>query len=451
MKKFLLLLFTLSVLTFAQDSLKYKIGQMIMVGFNQTSESYDTLLQDIEYNNLGGVVLLAYNIENPEAVTALNEEIQSYAETPLLIAIDQEGGVVARMDENNGWVETPTAYSLGSIFDMEDSTRAVAARMAGWLTEAGFNFNLAPVVDVNVNPSSPAIGRYGRSFSDDPEVIVEHAGYFIDEFKKQNIVTALKHFPGHGSAMSDSHNGFTDITNTWSNEELRPYELLFEGGYTDFVMTGHLFNQQIDSTYPASISEKAIKGLLKDTLGFKGLVISDEMSMGAISNNYGFEEALKLAVNAGTDIILYKTNVDEDGSMVRKIIDIIYNAVQNNEIDESVINFAYNNIMSIKEGLVVSDVEDAADVIVPEIYQIANYPNPFNPVTSIKVEIPVEGNYSIAVYSTLGERVTVLQSGLLEQGAHQFRFDASGMASGMYIVTLSGNNVMKSHKMMLLK
>ncbi|MCK4530930.1 MAG: glycoside hydrolase family 3 protein, partial [Candidatus Marinimicrobia bacterium] len=137
------------------DSLSYKIGQMIMVGFIPGADFEDTLYYDIEHRNLGGVILMGYNLDNPTQIANLTASLQNSASTPLFIATDQEGGIVARLDETNGYALTERALTLGNT-NNENTTRAQAALMAQWLHDAGINTNLAPVADVNVNPTSPA-------------------------------------------------------------------------------------------------------------------------------------------------------------------------------------------------------------------------------------------------------------------------------------------------------
>ena len=245
--------FLLTNFVYAQ-TLRQKIGQMLMVGFINESIFMDTLLVDIQERNLGGVLLFQHNLRTPEQMRQLTAQLNQYAQTPLLIATDEEGGHVARLNEINGFSETYSAYQLGTIFNNEDTTRRTAAKMASWLSQVGINTNLAPVVDVNVNPNSPAIGHWGRSFSDDPWTVYRHANWFIEEFQNKQIITTLKHFPGHGSATEDSHLGFTDITETWSRDELIPYQQLCANEYQEMIMVGHLYNANLDSIYPATLS-----------------------------------------------------------------------------------------------------------------------------------------------------------------------------------------------------
>ena len=184
----------------------------------------------------------------------------------------------------------------------------------------GINQNLAPVVDLNVNPVSPAIGAYERSFGADVDKVTAHARAFIEAHHAHQVLCTLKHFPGHGSAAGDSHNGFVDVTETWSHEELAPYATLIQAGLADAVMTAHVFNRQWDETDPATLSPAVITGLLREELGYSGVVFSDDMQMGAIQQFYTFEEAIRKALEAGVDVIAIANNsvYDEDGDGARR-------------------------------------------------------------------------------------------------------------------------------------
>ena len=244
---------------------------------------------------------------------------------------------------------------MGAYFDSEDSTRMQAEKMAQWLYATGINNNLAPVVDLDINPLSPAIGYYERSFSMDPVVVIDHAQWFISEFSNYNIITTLKHFPGHGSAEEDSHLGFTDITDTWTDKELLPYRHLIVNDYDDIIMVGHLYNAHIDSVYPASLSFKTIQGLLRDSLGFNGVVVSDEMLMGAITNNYSFDEAIELAINAGTDMLLYRYNTRSGYNYGESLLKSSLKLSKKKYLPELFLRAVLMNLMrvfrSLKQGL----------------------------------------------------------------------------------------------------
>lgn len=432
------------------QSLRDKIGQMLIVGFYQYDNFMDTLWVDIAQRNLGGVILFGYNIISPSQIHNLDVQLQQAATIPLFIATDQEGGYVARLNANNGFQSTYTAYTLGTIFNSEDSTRATASLMAQWLRDSGININLAPVVDVNVNPLSPAIGYWERSFSSDPMTVFNHASWFIDEFHQKDITTSLKHFPGHGSAEEDSHLGFTDITNTWADSELVPYQQLIGQGCSDLVMIGHLYNANLDSIYPASLSYSTITGLLKDSLGFTGAVISDELLMGAIVNNYSFDQAIELTINAGTDILLYRTNERNNVSLVRTIINVVEQKVNSGLIPMSRIDDAYSKILTLKQRI-TSFSEPIANNRIPNGFDLVNYPNPFNSTATIEFSLPKTGLATLKVYNIIGQEVAIIASGNLIAGNHKYQWDASAYASGVYYCKIESGGSQQVNKMILLK
>ncbi len=447
MKKILLILFLTNVL-FAQ-SLEQKISQMIMVGFPGKTLTDTVIINDLQNRKVGSVILFAGNIESPSQLNQLTAQIQSYSTIPVFIAVDQEGGRVARLRETNGYSSTYTAYQVGTIFNDESINRSWASLMAGWLDDANINLNLAPVADVNVNPESPAIGYLDRSFSGIPDTVFSHCGWFIDEFHKKNIITCLKHFPGHGSASTDSHLGFTDITTTWSDSELIPYIKLIQNGYDDFIMSGHLFNAQIDSVYPASLSYNTLTRLLRDSLGFDGLIITDGMFMGAITTNYTFDKAVELAINAGNDILLYTTNKLSGKSLVDSVVNIVLNKIAEGKITEQRINESYNRIIQKKQQLI--NHADLLNEFIPTGYEIKNFPNPFNASTQIVVNVPVNANISLKIYNLIGEEITELANDFFSSGTYRFTFNADNLSSGIYFVRLISNNTTLTHKILLLK
>lgn len=416
-----------------ESTFRKKIGQMVMVGFTGTTVT-DSLAYDLSMRNLGGVLFFGYNCQNPTQIRDLTESIKDLAETSPLIAIDQEGGRVARLGQYNGFSSTPSAFKLGTTYNSEDSTRQTATRMAGWLSTCGINVNLAPVVDVNVNPQSPAIGALERSFSSDPMTVANHASWFIDEFHQRDIFTALKHFPGHGSAVGDSHLGFTDISETWTDSELVPYQTLFSQGFNDIIMVGHLFNSQIDSAYPASLSNNTITGLLRDSLGYNGVVISDELFMRAITDTFSLKETVTLAVNAGMDILLFKTNLYEDQSLTGVVSNIIIEQIQDGVIDSARIEESFRRIAALKErsnGVVRRNLPTT-----PDRYKLGVYPNPFNGQSFVSFAIPEFGRVRVSIYNLLGQKVSSLLDANMIPGNYRQQIDAGNLASGVYFITL---------------
>jgi beta-N-acetylhexosaminidase len=344
------------------ESLETMIGQMLMLGFRGgTLERSEPVHTEIGAGRAGNVVLFDYdipsngvstrNVQSPTQLKALTSQVQSLSEVPQLIATDQEGGLVARLKPAHGFPATLSAQEVGGWKDLARS-RDYARAMATMLADAGVNLNLAPVVDVNVNPANPIIGDLGRSFSSDPEEVASQARVFIEAHHEKGVLCTLKHFPGHGSSVADSHRGFVDVTNTWTEAELIPFQRTIQAGLADAVMTAHIFNAKLDPTYPATLSKPTITGLLRERLGYDGVVITDDMLMGAIANYYTFEQGVEAAILAGADIIAISQNQGsyqpESGN---KAFASILAAVQAGRIPESRIRESYERVMRLKARL----------------------------------------------------------------------------------------------------
>lgn len=353
---------TLSPKLFAdrETTLDEKIGQMLLFGFRGLSVHKDhPILQHIRQRHLGGVVLFDYdlarksyvrNIESPPQVKTLVRALQAASPTPLLIAIDHEGGQITRLKEEYGFPPTVSAQFLGSKNDLA-LTRKYASAMAQTLSELGINLNLAPVVDLNINPHNPIIGTKERSFSVNPELVTKHALAFIEAHHEKDILCTLKHFPGHGSSTTDSHLGLVDVTNTWSPRELEPYTNIINAGRADVIMTAHVFNARLDPKFPATLSKPTITGILRKKLNYDGVVISDDMQMGAISKEYGFESAIRAAIEAGVDILAFANNVAFEEDIVARAFSLIKKLVMQGKISTERIDKSYQRIKKLKTKL----------------------------------------------------------------------------------------------------
>ncbi len=330
--------------------LEEMIGQMIMVGFLGTNTPGD-IRALIEEEKLGGVMLSGHNITNPQQLQNLTASLQDISSNPLLISIDAEGGTVMRLNAKNGFghIAAPSAEFLGKT-DIS-ATKIFSSNLSEQLQKHGVNLNFAPVVDVNIHPQSPAIGAQGRSYSSDPDIVVDHAAVFIQEHTTNNIITSLKHYPGHGSATTDSHLGITDISATYQAEkELYPFQELVRKNAAQTVMIAHVIDKRVDDL-PASISSKHLYKLRRD-IGFNGVTLSDDMQMGAISKNYGFKESVIKAVNADIDILLLATNeTSSHSNAAQETHDIILEAIKNGDISKKTIQRSYRRIMRLKKGL----------------------------------------------------------------------------------------------------
>lgn len=349
--------------------LKRLAGQMLLVGFrgaepaDENGQPLPILRQTAELN-LGGVILFDRdaalgipdrNIKNPEQVRRLTSALAGTAQAaslpPLFIAVDQEGGRVQRLKPVNGFPDSPAAADLcpeaGATVDTAPALAAGAAT-GRMLREAGFNLDFAPVSDVNVNPENPVIGKIGRSFSADPRQAAACAGAFAKGLQGQGVLTAAKHFPGHGSSAADSHLGFTDVSATWSEAELLPFAELIRAGRADMVMTAHVFNARLDTKYPATLSRPVITGLLRKKLDYMGVVVTDDLQMRAVTSRYGLKEALGLAVNAGADILLIGNNLEYDENIAPKALDLLMELVAEGVVSPERIRESAGRVQALK-------------------------------------------------------------------------------------------------------
>lgn len=331
-----------------------KIGQMIMVGFRGTSPAHAGVRQvmaQLRTGTIGGVILMRHNVRSLAQLRrltgALRKAARAGGQLPPLISIDQEGGRVQRLKITR----FPTARRVAATSPA--NAARVYSRLACQIRAAGINVNFGPVVDLDIRGrANPIIGRFGRSFSRNPAKVASYARQFVRAHKRYGIATSAKHFPGHGSSLTDSHKGFTAIPG-WSRTELEPFKALSRGrDAVDMVMVGHLYNRKWGA--PASLSYKAISGLLRGReVGFRGVVITDDMEMGAIRRNYSWTDALVRAVRAGNDIVLYTNTANyraDLGATINRAIAarVCTRKGQKGCISPRVINRAYQHVAALK-------------------------------------------------------------------------------------------------------
>ena len=351
------ILFFISMHGFSQrvDSLDFKIGQMILIGMPK-SELDTLVLKEIREGKVGAIIFFEKNIPNrPNAFASVKKMTWTYqqaAPMPLLICIDQEGGKVNRLKEKYGFTRSITAASIGKYGSL-DSVRFYAEATAATLAGLGFNVNFAPTVDLAINKENTVIAKPERAYSNNVDTVVMMAKEVIEQHRKFGVITSLKHFPGHGSSKDDTHFGVADVTNTWSYRELEPFRRLIEGGYADGIMTSHIVNKNLDkSGLPGTLSKDMLDGILRKKLGYQGVVFSDDMQMQAISKNFGLEETIRLAINAGVDIMCFSNNIQgSEARTVDKVHAIIRQMVLNGQIPQQRINESFQRIKKLKNSL----------------------------------------------------------------------------------------------------
>jgi beta-N-acetylhexosaminidase len=361
LKKVLLsVIFLFTALNAQEQALEKRVGQMLMVGFHGTQAPKGSqICSDIQNYNVGAVILFDYNpvdknkpknIASKKQLAALTKQLQACSKDgKLLIAVDQEGGKVQRLKSQYGFYGYfPKASDVVKMD--QDMIKKTYTKMSDELRSVGINYDLAPVVDLDINMKNHVIHGLGRSFGKDPKTVAQYAGTFIDAMHSNGVLTSIKHFPSHGSSVGDTHKGFVDVTNLWQEGELEPYRLLKDKA--DTVMVAHVFNKRLDAKFPASLSYDTVTKLLRWKLGYHGVVITDDLQMGAISQKYGLKNTLQLAINAGVDILLIGNQLDPKKTVsTKRLVDTIVTLVKSGEVTEESIDKAYNRIQLLKKKL----------------------------------------------------------------------------------------------------
>lgn len=328
---------------------------MILIGVPGTAPD-PTVLEEIHQGKAGSIIFFEKNIAKDNSYAQLKKMAWAYQEAasiPLFISIDQEGGRVNRLKEKYGFPRSITAAAMSSSLD---SARFYGQTTAATLAGLGINVNFAPVVDVAVNPNNPVIVKTERSFSANADSVSLFAKEFIKAHRRMGVVTVLKHFPGHGSSKDDTHLGIADVTKTWNEKELTPYKALIDSGYVDAIMTAHIVNKELDKKgLPGTLSQSIMDSLLRKNLGFNGVIFSDDMQMHAITKHYGLEEAIRLAILSGVDILTFSNNIQgSEDRTVDKVHSIIRKFVENGTVSKARIDESFHRIMDLKRELVMT-------------------------------------------------------------------------------------------------
>ena len=345
-----------------KKTLDEKIGSMLMVGFmGTTAYKNSQICKDIRRYNLAGVILFdvnpvnhkeAKNISSKHQVARLTQQLQACSKDgKLLISVDQEGGRVQRLKSKYGFYgKFPKARDVIKLSD--EQVEWHYNKMGAELMSVGINYNLAPDVDLAINKRNHVIYQLGRSFGANPKQVVHYASIFMNAMHHNGVLTSLKHFPGHGSSLGDTHKGFVDVTHLWQRKELEPYRLLAQSHTIDSVMVAHVFNKKLDSRYPATLSKKIVTDLLRKDFGFDGVVITDDLQMGAINKKYGLKNTLKLAINAGDDILLFGNQLSVKSMVKTKtLVNTIKSLLRNKEIKLSDIEASNVRVENLKSKL----------------------------------------------------------------------------------------------------
>jgi beta-N-acetylhexosaminidase len=321
--------------------LEEKIGQMLFVGFHGYTAP-EHILEWLRIGKIGGVILFARNIHTPEQVEALTKSLHTAAKHPILIAIDQEGGTVARL--RSGYTESPGAMALGAADDSE-LTERVSGVLATELRALGINWNLAPAIDITHNIHNPSVGT--RSIGTDPEHVAKHAVAQINGFQSNGVAATAKHFPGKANTPVDPHVELPVIEGKleqmWETD-LVPFRAASEAGIASIMIT-HVQFKDIEPVYPSTMSPRIIRGLLRERIGYKGLVTTDCMEMKAVTNKYGPGESAVYAAIAGANTTLFSHTREYQEEVYTALIE----AARSGRIPLDQIDYSVNQIWNLKQ------------------------------------------------------------------------------------------------------
>jgi beta-N-acetylhexosaminidase len=336
------------------QAFKRLAGQMLVVGFQGTSAKspgFRSLLTDLERGVVGGVLFLYQNISSRvELETMVRQVRQCACERVPFIAIDEEGGTVERLSPAFRFKRVVTALEISRMTD--DDARRQFGTLADKLASVGFNLNFAPVVDLNVNPANPVIGVNWRSYSADAAKVEKLARMFVEEHRKRGILTSLKHFPGHGSSLGDTHLAPAELKKTWTRAELDPYRGLIGNGGVDTIMVGHLSNAAEWGGVATQAGATAISKLLRADLAYDGVVISDDLTMHAVLNGKRTLGDVALSsVNAGVDIVLIAHSAGSAEGAGRIVNAALVDAMKDGRIDIAAVREANRRVLALKEKL----------------------------------------------------------------------------------------------------
>lgn len=337
----------------AQMTLEERVGQMVMVGMEGYTIDEDARRM-IEDWHVGGFILFGRNIRDADQLTELLNSLKKsnsqVNKTPLFLSVDEEGGRITRMPDE--LEKLPAPGTIGAVND-EGYSLKIGSMIGEELRLFGLNMDFAPVLDINSNPKNPVIGD--RSFGSDPDTVTSHGIQTMKGIQSKGVISVVKHFPGHGDTSTDSHLELPRIENTL--DRLEDFELIpFEeavGNDADAVMVAHILLPEIDPDNPASFSKKIISGILREKMKFNGVVVTDDMTMGAIVNNYDIGEAAVKSVNAGSDIILVCHTQDSKEA----VIEALRNAAKSGEISVKRINESVWRILQLKQKYGLKDEE----------------------------------------------------------------------------------------------
>lgn len=417
------------------QALRKKIGQLFMVGFDALTPN-EHITQLIQQYNIGGIILFRRNVESPDQVAALCQRLQEInaqvSDLPLLIALDQEGGMVMRIEQGVTPIPSAMAFSAaGSVHDCEQLQRISAEEMR----QLGINMMLAPVLDVNNNPSNPVIGV--RAFGEDADTVINYGMAALRGLKSAGVIATAKHFPGHGDTSTDSHFALPLIAHDrvrLDAVELPPFKAAIAQG-VDAIMTAHIVFPAIEKEpgMPATLSKAVLTDLLRGEMRFNGVIISDCLEMAAIANGIGVTRAAVKTLQAGADIALISHQEERQQAAMNQVLA----AVESGEISLEQIDESVQRIRKMKQLIAVNETSKKimglmqpkslalAQKVQQAALRIQGSFRPLNrhlPVTLLTVEVRLRSEVDEAIVASNKEARSSMLSAMLGAGVNVREF-----------------------------
>ncbi|MGI4850612.1 MAG: glycoside hydrolase family 3 N-terminal domain-containing protein [Janthinobacterium lividum] len=338
-------------------------GQQLILGFHgcHPEDAEPRLIQDyLRHKKIGGVILFGHNIQDRHQLRNLIQSFYDASPDNIpFVAIDQEGGRVQRLSAANGFQNFFSAWDVAQNYTPEQAID-IYCDMASMLKEVGFNLNFGPVVDLTYpqdsNKVCPVIGAHGRSYGVTPAQVEDFSRAFVEGHRKAGVVSCLKHYPGHGLSLKDSHEGLVDITNTYQFYEEDPFKNLSHSGHADMIMVGHLMHRTWDPAYPTSLSLKTMERL---RAFYQGVVITDDLLMGAIVHHYPLKTVIQQTLKAGVDLLIFSSNKMTTGTpkyfqLVTSKIDRLHQMVDDlraqDDIYQQSLSNSHQRLLSLKKS-----------------------------------------------------------------------------------------------------
>lgn len=336
-------------LALEEMTLEQKVGQLLVAGIEGLEAGEDAAQAVGEYQ-VGGVILFSRNVDGPEQLVTLTNDLKALntSDTPLFLSVDEEGGRVSRMPA--AVTDLPAALTWGETGD-EALCRSLGNLLADACAAFGFNLDFAPVLDVWSNPDNTVIGN--RAYSTDFHTAARLGTQVLLGLQEGGVIPVGKHFPGHGDTDEDSHTDLPVVTKSLEEleqAELIPFRAAIEAG-APAIMVGHIQLSALDDQRPASLSPAVVTGLLREELGFEGLICTDDLTMAAVSDTYGMGEAAVLAVEAGCDLLL----VCHEADNLTQARDALLDAVQTGRISQARLDESVERILALKLAYGLSD------------------------------------------------------------------------------------------------